>query len=133
MRFMVVVMMGVLGLAFACGPTSHRHDDEWAENAAMKAEITGDNDQDEERWRRGLASDPWGDDAALLTDDPPRTAAEYEEMSDAPPLDFVGPPEPPSTWDNMQQGGTKFGKVFFSIMTVFVTLGMMAAPYLLMV
>ena len=54
-------------------------------------------------------------------------------MSDAPPLDFVGPPEPPSTWDNMQKGGTKFGKIFFSIMTVVVTLGMMAAPYLLMI
>ena len=77
MRFMVVAFLGVLGLAFACGPTSHRHDDDWGEKGLLEAEITGDNDTDEERWRRELASDPWGDDAGLLTDDPPRTAAEY--------------------------------------------------------
>jgi hypothetical protein len=134
MRFMVVALMGVLGLVVACGPTSHRHDDEWGEKATMQPEITGDNDQDEARWRRELASDPWGDDSSLLTDDPPKKAAEYEGVSDdGPPLDFVGPPAPPSTWDNMSKGSTKFGKIFFSIMTVFVTLGMMAAPYLLMI
>ena len=30
-------------------------------------------------------------------------------------------------------GGSKIGKVFFSLMTVLVTLGMMAAPYLMMI
>ena len=98
-----------------------------------KPEITGDNDKDEERWRRELASDPWGDDGNLLTDDPPKTASEYAESEDAPPSDFVGPPAPPSTWDRMSKGGTKFGKVLFSVMTVLVTLGMMAAPYLMMI
>jgi hypothetical protein len=33
----------------------------------------------------------------------------------------------------MSKGGTKFGKVLFSVMTVLVTLGMMAAPYLMMI
>lgn len=134
MRFGVVVLIGVLGLLAACGPTSHRHDDEWGEGPATEPMISGDNDRDEARWRHELASDPWGDDGDLLTDDPPKSAADYEAMGDdIPPLDFVGPPEPPSSWDNMQKSGTKFGKVFFSIMTVLVTLGMMAAPYLLMI
>ena len=131
MRFRFVVLVGMLAvaLATACGPTSHRQDHDWK---ALEPEITGDNDLDEARWRRELASDPWGDDSRLLTDDPPRAAAEYAEH-EVPPLDFVGPPEPPSRWDNMQKGGTKFGKVMFSLLTVFVTLGMMAAPYLLMI
>jgi hypothetical protein len=134
MRYIVVGLIVALGLALvsACGPSTRRHVDEWGEDTMKKPEITGDNEQDEARWRRELASDPWGDDANLLTDDPPKTAAEYDD-DDAPPLDFVGPPEPPSRWDTMQKGGTKFGKVMFSIMTVLVTLGMMAAPYLMMI
>lgn len=134
MRFRFVVLVGMLAvmLAAACGPTSHRHDDEWGESGALVPEITGDNAKDEERWRRQLASDPWDDDSRLLTDDPPKSVAEYE-AADVPPLDFVGPPEPPTQWEDMQKGGTKFGKIMFSILTVFVTLGMMAAPYLLMI
>jgi len=132
MRFMVLALVVVCGLLGACGPTSHRHDDEWGEGPANEPMISGNNDRDEARWRRELDDDHWGDDAHLLTDDPPQNAAELAE-EDIPPLDFVGPPEPPTRWDNMQKGGTKFGKVFFSIMTVLVTLGMMAAPYLLMI
>jgi hypothetical protein len=132
MRFMVLALVVVCGLLGACGPTAHRHDDEWGEGPTKEPMISGDNARDEARWRRELDDDHWGDDAHLLTDDPPQTAAEYQE-DDIPPLDFVGPPEPPSRWDNMEKGGTKFGKVLFSIMTVLVTLGMMAAPYLLMI
>jgi hypothetical protein len=132
MRFMVVVMIAVLGVLTACGPTSHRHDDEWGEGPSKDPMISGDNARDEARWRRELDSSDWGDDAHLLTDDPPQNAAEYQD-EDIPPLDFVGPPAPPTRWENMQKGGTKFGKIFFSVMTVFVTLGMMAAPYLLMI
>ena len=135
MRFRFVVLVGMLAVAFAaaCGPTSHRHGDDWDD--MRNPEITGDNDKDEARWRRELESDPWGDDAHLLTDNPPKTAAEYRAHQDGevPPLDFVGPPEPPSRWDNMQKGGTTFGKVMFSVLTVLVTLGMMAAPYLMMI
>jgi hypothetical protein len=132
MRFRFVVLVGMLAvvLVTACGPTSHRNVDDWDD--VMQPEITGDNAQDEERWRRELASDPWGKDGGLLTDDPPKAAAEYADDT-VPPLDFVGPPAPPSSWDNAQKSGTKFGKVLFSILTVFVTLGMMAAPYLLMI
>jgi hypothetical protein len=134
MRFRFVVLVGMLAcvLAVACGPTMHQPDDDWK---ALEPEITGDNDKDEARWRRELESDPWGDDAHLLTDNPPKTAAEYRAHQDdeVPPLDFVGPPEPPSRWDNMQKGGTTFGRVMFSVLTVLVTLGMMAAPYLMMI
>lgn len=136
MRFwVVVVLVGMLAGLATCGPTSHRGGaDEWGEGPTKEPMITGDNDRDEARWRRELASDPWGDDSNLLTDDPPKSQQEYEERDeDIPPLDFVGPPEPPSTWDNMQHGGSKIGKVFFSLMTVLVTLGMMAAPYLMMI
>jgi hypothetical protein len=134
MRSIVIAVVTALALIAACGPASHRQVDEWGETKTMQPEITGDNAKDEARWRRELASDPWGDDARLLTDDDPFDETGYlgDEPS-MPPKDFVGPPAPPSRWDNMQSGGTKFGKVFFSVMTVLVTLGMMAAPYLLMI
>jgi hypothetical protein len=133
MRYVVIGVFTALALVAACGPATHRQVDEWGEEKTMRPEITGDNAKDEARWRRELASDPWGDDAHLLTDDPPLGARDFQEDDDVPPKDFVGPPAPPSSWDNMQKGGTKFGKVFFSVMTVLVTLGMMAAPYLLMI
>jgi hypothetical protein len=130
MRFVIVALVGVIGLLVACGPTMHRQDDEWGDEPM----ISGDNDKDEARWRRELASDGWDDDSRLLTDDPPQSVtASQGDDSDIPPLDFVGPPAPPSTWDNMSSGSSKFGKVMFSILTVLVTLGMMAAPYLLMI
>lgn len=132
MRFEVVVLVAMLAGFAACGPASHRGGDEWGDGPAQEPMISGDNARDEARWRRELAADPWGDDAALLTDDPPQTAAAYQD-ADVPPLDFVGPPAPPSTWEGVQKGGAKIGKVFFSLMTVFVTLGMMAAPYLMMI
>jgi hypothetical protein len=135
MRVGIVVLVGVLGLLVACGPTSHRHpDDEWGEGASLDPTITGDNAKDEARWRHELASDKWDDDTSLLTDDPPRSANEYQALDeDIPPLDFVGPPAPPTKWESWQKGSTKFGRVMFSVLTVFVTLGMMAAPYLLMI
>ena len=131
-RFVGRVVRLACVLAVSCGPTMHQPDDDWK---ALEPEITGDNEKDEARWRRELESDPWGDDSHLLTDNPPKTAAEYRAHQDdeVPPLDFVGPPEPPSRWDNMQKGGTTFGKVMFSVLTVLVTLGMMAAPYLMMI
>jgi hypothetical protein len=127
-----VSVLLVLALVAACAPQKHREVDDWDRELVMEPEITGDNAKDEARWRRELAGDPWDDDDRLLTDDFPGTASEYAN-DDIPPLDFVGPPEPPSTWDNMQSGGGKVGKVIFSLLTVFVTLGMMAAPYLLMI
>jgi hypothetical protein len=134
MRYLVVATIGMLGLALvsACGPPTH-HNSDWDDGGVMEPQITGDNDKDEARWRRELASDPWGDDGHLLTDDPPKNAAEYEPGRDVPPKDFVGPPAPPTTKEKMQASSTKLGKLFFSIMTVLVTLGMMAAPYLLMI
>lgn len=135
MRYIVSGVIGLLALIAACAPTQHRQVDEWGEEQTIRPEITGNNAKDEARWRQELASDPWGDDAHLLTDEPPPTGEAFDDMDEpnAPPKDFVGPPAPPSRWDNMTKGGTKFGRVFFSIMTVLVTLGMMAAPYLLMI
>jgi hypothetical protein len=128
----VLGLVVVLGLIAACAPRAHREVDDWDRETVLEPEITGDNAKDEERWRRELASDPWGDDDHLLTDDPPQTASDYAN-EDIPPLDFIGPPEPPTKWEGMQKGGVTFGKALFSVLTVFVTLGMMAAPYLLMI
>ena len=134
MRHIVMGILAGLALIAACTPAAHRQVDEWGEDKTMRPEITGNNAKDEERWRRELASDPWGDDAHLLMDEPPAGAPDaFDDADDTPPKDFVGPPAPPSSWDNMTKGSTKFGKVFFSVMTVLVTLGMMAAPYLLMI
>jgi hypothetical protein len=122
-----------VALLSGCAPTTkHRQVDDWAKEERIEPEITGDNARDEARWRQELASDPWGDDAHLLTDDPPGVAA-LEEDDDAPPSDFVGPPEPPTKWQNAQKSGSKVGKALFAVLTVFVTLGMMAAPYLMMI
>ena len=133
MRY-VVALIGMLALVVvsSCGPPTH-HNSDWDEGGVVEPHITGDNAQDEARWRHELASDPWGDDGHLLTDDPPKTAAEYQDGRTVPPKDFVGPPAPPTSAEKMQQNSTKFGRIFFSIMTVLVTLGMMAAPYLLMI
>lgn len=121
-----------LALVVACAPRAQREVDDWGRATVLEPEITGDNAKDEERWLRELESDPWGKDDHLLTDEPPETAADYEDEN-VPPLDFVGPPEPPSSMDSMQKGSRTVGKALFSVLTVLVTLGMMAAPYLLMI
>lgn len=128
----IVLGLVVMASLIACAPQAHREVDDWDREMVMEPEITGDNAKDEARWRRELASDPWDTDDGLLTDDPPKTASDYAN-DDIPPLDFVGPPEPPTRWQGLQKGGTTFGKALFSVLTVFVTLGMMAAPYLLMI
>jgi hypothetical protein len=69
-----------------------------------------------------------------LTDDPPKSAAEYQNGgNDVPPLDFVGPPAPPTRMESWQATSTKIGHALFSLFTVLFTLGMMAAPYLMMI
>ena len=135
MRFITIAFIGMLWVTQlpACAPSMHHPDDDWERDSILEPEITGDNEKDEARWRRQLADDPFGDDAHLLTDDPPGKASEYQDEEGAPPPDFVGPPAPPTFKERMQKRSTTFGKVFFSIMTVFVTLGMMAAPYLMMI
>jgi hypothetical protein len=116
-----------------CAPTQHRQVDDWAKEERVEPEITGDNARDEARWRQELASDPWGDDAHLLTDDASGMPSDLAAEEDVPPRDFVGPPEPPTKWEQTQKSGSKVGKALFAVLTVFVTLGMMAAPYLLMI
>ncbi len=136
MRLIVVGLILVLGLAQipACAPSMHRETDDWDRETILEPDITGDNDKDEARWRRELASDPFGDDGSLLTDDPAKSASEsLDDQENAPPPNFVGPPEPPSTMDSMRKRGNVFGRALFSVLTVVVTLGMMAAPYLLMI
>ena len=116
----------------ACGPTKHHPVDDWANDDSLEPEISGNNAHDEAHWRQELASDPWGDDAHLLNEDPP-SAAPGEEEQDVPPKDFVGPPAPPTQWEKTQRQGTIVGRALFSVLTVLVTLGMMAAPYLMMI
>lgn len=136
MRFITIVCIGMIWVTQipACAPRMHHPDDDWDRDSILEPEITGDNAKDEARWRRQLADDPFGDDDHLLTDDDPsKPISEYQDEEGAPPPDFVGPPAPPTRWEAMQKRSTTFGKVFFSIMTVVVTLGMMAAPYLMMI
>ena len=116
----------------ACGPTKHHAVDDWANDDSLEPEISGNNARDEARWRQELASDPWGDDAHLLNDDPSDTALQQEDEN-PPPKDFVGPPAPPTQWEKTQKQGTIVGRALFSVLTVLVTLGMMAAPYLMMI
>jgi hypothetical protein len=127
-----LIVASCVTLIDGCGPTKHHPVDDWANDELVEPEITGNNAKDEARWRQELGSDPFADDAHLIGDDPTRTAAEDEDES-APPKDFVGPPAPPTKWQNAQKSGSKVGRVLFSLLTVFVTLGMMAAPYLLMI
>jgi hypothetical protein len=128
-----LIVASCVALAAGCGPTKHRAVDDWANDDSLEPEITGNSARDEARWRQELASDPWGDDAHLLTDDPPGTALRDEEDNPPPPKDFVGPPAPPTQWEKTQKTSTKVGRAIFSVLTVFVTLGMMAAPYLMMI
>ena len=134
MRYIVIALIAVscVTLITGCGPTKHRQVDDWANDEMLEPEITGNNAKDEARWRQELKSDPWGDDAHLLDDDLPSMIAEDDDAPEQP-RDFVGPPAPPTRWESMQKGSGKFGRAFFAVLTVFVTLGMMAAPYLMMI
>jgi len=115
-----------------CAPSVQHSADDWDSPKITEPEITGDNEKDEARWRRELESDPLGKDGHLLTDDPPKALNEDEEAGDIPP-DFMGPPAPLTGWDSFKHGAAKFGKLAFSALTVVFTLGMMAAPYLMMI
>ena len=128
-----LLVASCVALTAACGPTKHRPVDDWANDDSLEPEITGNNARDEARWRQELASDPWGDDAHLLTEDPPTAALADADADPPPPKDFVGPPAPPTKWEKTQKQGTIVGRALFSVLTVLVTLGMMAAPYLMMI
>lgn len=135
MRHIVIglIALSCFVLITGCGPTKHHQVDDWANDETLEPEISGNNTKDEARWRQELKSDPWGDDAHLLTDDPLPGLIDEEENEPQQPKDFVGPPAPPTGWEGMQKRSGKFGQAFFAVLTVLVTLGMMAAPYLMMI
>src|SRR5262249_47774136 len=127
MAALVLVLLSCSG----CAPSMQHAADEHEEWAA-KAELTGDLDEAEARWRREMVYNNCPDsDAHLLTDDPPKAPKEYgkvtfEHGEEAPP------PPPPTTWDSFKAGMDKVGKASFAAMTVLVTVGMMVAPYFMM-
>lgn len=129
---LLVALVVVLLQGVACGPPRHGSlDDNWAEEVDAKSEIDGDLDRAEMRWRREIARSRHQDeeDMRLLTDDPPHDPSEYGHVASE-----NGDPDearrPPTFWEKFQSRARTFGRATFAFMTVAVTLGIMAAPYL---
>jgi hypothetical protein len=127
----VVVAMAliVLALAGACSSTSRSKHTSDPKSWAVQAEVDGDFDKAEERWRREIAANPWSeDDMNLLTDDPPPGAVESGAVA-------VGNGEQVASAETADEDDGfwgKFGKASFSAFTVLFTVGMAVAPYLLL-
>ena len=107
MRFGSSYWSVLAGCSAACGPTSHRDGDEWDEGPSR----AGDHRR-QRQGRGALAARarrpiPGATTPACSPTIRRRPRPTYAATSDIPPLDFVGPPEPPSSWDNMQKGGTQ--------------------------
>jgi hypothetical protein len=114
----------------SCGPTTQqpRHDAFFDDDAPSL--ISGNLDDAETRWRKEIAGERATDPDALLTDDPPGEPHSYGKVAfeDAEPAE----PKPTTFWGKMKAGAETVGKVSFAAVSVLVTLGMMAAPYLLL-
>ena len=119
-----VVVTAIAG----CGPmtTQPRHDPFFDDDAPSP--VAGNFDDAETRWRKDIAAERTDDPDALLRDDPPDEPDRYGKVAfkeDAPP--------PPTTfWGKVKGGAEAVGKASFAALSVLVTLGMMAAPYLLL-
>ncbi len=129
---LLFALVVILLQSIACGPPRRGSvDDNWTEEVDAKSEIDGDLDRAEMRWRREIARSRHQDeeDMRLLTDDPPQDPSEYGDVASE-----NGDPDearrPPTSWEKFQSGARTFGRATFAFMTVAVTLGMMAAPYL---
>jgi hypothetical protein len=143
----VIVMIVLIGCG-TVGQKPPRAGDEWAYDGQVH-DLDDAPDAAEERWRKEIAAQRWSDEHdmldpdKLLTDDPPQPPSSYGKVastSGASRTDAVaassvtdGDPEGPKTfWERFGAGANTFGKASFAALTVLVTLGMMAAPYLLM-
>ena len=132
----------VLASAITCGPTTRTNlDDPWFQDVADGPTIDGDLDKAEARWRKEIERDRVDDDADMrrLMNDPPSAPGDDARM----PSDQKSTPRAESDeLGNAHRQGEEVaepsfwstaGKATFAAVTVLVTLGMMAAPYLLMI
>jgi hypothetical protein len=131
----MVVAMLLIAVAHldACTPAAReRNVDDWA-NDPRPSMIDGDLDAAEMRWRKEIEASRAGEDR-LLTDDPPGAPSSYGKVASsdgAEAAETEDPPPPATFWGRFKAGADTFGKASFAALTVVVTLGMMAAPYLI--
>jgi hypothetical protein len=129
---LVAVALAMIG---ACSsPKRTSNPDEWA----SRAELNGDWDQAEDRWRQEIAANPWSEpDMNLLTDDPPAAPEAYGATpadQEAKPVDGGAVAVADASQDPNAQSDQFWGdvgKASFSAFTVLFTVGMAVAPYLL--
>lgn len=135
-----VMLAIVLASAITCGPTTqgNKLDDPWFQDVEDGPRIDGNLDKAEARWREEIERERVDDDANMrrLMNDPPSAPGDDARITsdqkvtpraEADELDAQGEEvAEPSFWSTA-------GKITFAALTVFVTLGMMAAPYLLMI
>jgi len=123
--------------------------------------VSGDFDKDEAAWRKQMAHETQHHDKAdaLLKDDPPKSPEHYGNVAgtDAPQTDASVKTDPPPNDASVKSDEgdpyaridddvdadpdakkpatfwEKVGRATFAAMTVLLTLGMMAAPYLMAV
>lgn len=118
----------------ACAPAARQHaEDDWGHGASR---LTGDLDAAEARWRKEIAASRAEEDR-LLTDDPPGAPSTYGQVASSgdaasgEAADAEDPPVPQTFLGRVKAGIDTFGKATFAALTVVVTVGMMAAPYLI--
>jgi hypothetical protein len=122
LALLVAVAIGVT-LDTSCGPPPKQplEDPFFAEDAPSP--VSSNFDDAETKWRKEVEHQRRGDPDALLTDDPPGKPDEYGNVAQEEPKTF---------WERVKRNSETWGKITFAAMSVLVTLGMMAAPYLLM-
>lgn len=147
-----LVLVSIVGVIGGCGgaPARKPLQDPFFDDEGSTDMVSGDFDKDEAAWRKQMAHETRHPDHtdALLKDDPPKSPEHYGNVAatDTPPSDASvkadeGDPyaridddvdadpdakKPATFWE-------KVGRATFAAMTVLLTLGMMAAPYLMAV
>ncbi len=125
----IVLVVALLVQLLACAAaTSERKTDDW--DSRSPSALTGDLDAAEMRWRKEIAASRAEEDR-LLTDDPPGAPKRYGKVAFTEEVVEEEPAMPLTRWERFKVGAAHFGKATFAAMTVVVTLGMMAAPYLI--
>ena len=125
---MLVAAAVVTSVLAGCGPmtTQPRHDPFFDDDAPSP--VAGNFDEAETRWRKDIAAERADDPDALLRDDPPAEPEAYGTVASK----GDEPPPPTTFWGKVKSGAEAVGKASFAAFSVLVTLGMMAAPYLLL-
>ena len=123
----VVGMLLALVQFLACAPaTADRKTDDWERSPSA---LSGDLDAAEMRWRKEIEASR-AEENRLLTDDPAKPPSTYGKVAFTEEVEEE-PPRPLTRWERFNEGLKHFGRATFAAMTVIVTLGMIAAPYLI--